>query len=125
MTRLLLASGSPSRLRILQGAGIDPLIAVPDVDEDAIVADLLAASPEASPADIVCALAEAKAAVAAGFEELDQVHAEHQSIVDAVRDVDPDAAARHLGDHITNGFLRLAESTTGQSVSDPFDFDTD
>lgn len=58
-------------------------------------------------------------------ERLDQVHAEHQSIVDAVRDVDPDAAARHLGDHITNGFLRLAESTTGQAVSDPFDFDAD
>lgn len=58
-------------------------------------------------------------------ERLDQVHFEHQAIVDAVRNVDPKSAAQHLGEHITNGFLRLAESTTGQPVSDPFDFDTD
>lgn len=58
-------------------------------------------------------------------ERLDQVHSEHQAIVDAVRNVDPDTAAKVLGDHITNGFLRLAESTAGQPISDPFDFDTD
>jgi len=58
-------------------------------------------------------------------ERLDQVHSEHQAIVDAVRNVDPDEAAHRLGEHITNGFLRLAESATGQPVSDPFDFDTD
>ena len=57
MTRLLLASGSPSRLRILQGAGIDPLIAVPDVDEDA----LEAAHPDASVRALVSLLAKAKA----------------------------------------------------------------
>lgn len=57
MTRLLLASGSPSRLRILQGAGIDPLIAVPDVDEDA----LEAAHPTASVRELVSLLAQAKA----------------------------------------------------------------
>ena len=58
-------------------------------------------------------------------ERLGQVESEHQAIVDAVRNVDPDMAANRLAEHITNGFLRLAESTTGQAVSDPFDFDTD
>lgn len=62
MNRIVLASSSPSRLMVLRNAGVEPDVVKPDVDEDAIVADLLAASPEASPADIVCALAEAKAA---------------------------------------------------------------
>lgn len=57
MTRLLLASGSPSRLRILREAGIEPLIAVPDVDEDA----LEAAHPDADVRTLVTLLAEAKA----------------------------------------------------------------
>ena len=62
MNRIVLASSSPSRLMVLRNAGVEPDVVKPDVDEDAIVADLLAASPEASPADIVCALAESKAA---------------------------------------------------------------
>ena len=62
MNRIVLASSSPSRLMVLRNAGVEPDVVKPDVDEDAIVADLLAASPEASPADIVFALAEAKAA---------------------------------------------------------------
>lgn len=62
MNRIVLASSSPSRLMVLRNAGVELDVVKPDVDEDAIVADLLAASPEASPADIVCALAEAKAA---------------------------------------------------------------
>ena len=58
-------------------------------------------------------------------DRLNQVHSEHEAIVDAVKRIDPDAAAHHLGEHITNGFLRLAESTTGHAVTDPFDFDAD
>lgn len=58
MTRLLLASGSPSRLRTLREAGIEPLVAVPDVDEDA----LEAAHPQADTRTLVSLLAEAKAA---------------------------------------------------------------
>lgn len=57
MTRLLLASGSPSRLRILREAGIEPLIAVPDVDEDA----LEAANRDADVRTLVTLLAQAKA----------------------------------------------------------------
>lgn len=57
MTRLLLASGSPSRLRLLHEAGIVPLTAVPAVDEEA----LEAAHPQATVRELVTLLARAKA----------------------------------------------------------------
>lgn len=55
--RIVLASQSPSRAVILRSAGVEPLIAPADVDEAAIQAGLAAASP----AEIVTALAQAKA----------------------------------------------------------------
>ena len=55
--RLVLASQSPSRLSILRGAGVEPVIAPADVDERAIEERLAGAKP----AEIVCALATAKA----------------------------------------------------------------
>lgn len=55
--QLLLASASPARLTTLRGAGIDPLVEVAGVDEDAL---LLRLQSEA-PADRVLALARAKA----------------------------------------------------------------
>ena len=58
MTRLVLGSASSGRLRVLRSAGIDPLVVVSGVDEDAIVARL---GSEANPGDVVNALAEAKA----------------------------------------------------------------
>lgn len=58
-------------------------------------------------------------------DRLNQVHSEHNAIVEAVKRVDPEAAADHLGQHIAHGFLRLAEATTGESVADPFDLDSD
>jgi len=58
MTRLVLGSASSGRLRVLRSAGIDPLVVVSGVDEDAIVARL---GPDADPGDVVNALAEAKA----------------------------------------------------------------
>jgi septum formation protein len=60
--RLILASASPARLGVLRSAGIDPVVRVSGVDEDALVATL----PDATPAELVTALASAKAnAVAA------------------------------------------------------------
>lgn len=53
---LVLASQSPARRRILQEAGITPIIKVSQVDEDSILDRI----PDASPAEKVCALAEAK-----------------------------------------------------------------
>lgn len=57
MTRVVLASESSGRLRVLRSAGIDPLVMVSGVDEDALMAEL----GSADPATVVNALAKAKA----------------------------------------------------------------
>jgi predicted house-cleaning NTP pyrophosphatase (Maf/HAM1 superfamily) len=59
--RVVLASASPARLSVLRSAGLDPHVEISDVDEDA----LLAAIPDASPADKVTTLASAKATTVA------------------------------------------------------------
>ena len=58
MTRLVLASASPGRRKVLRQAGIDPLVIVSGVDEDAVVVGL---DPLATPGDVTTALAAAKA----------------------------------------------------------------
>jgi septum formation protein len=58
MTRLVLGSASPGRLKVLRQAGINPMVVVSGVDEDAVIGAL---GPEASPGEIVCALARVKA----------------------------------------------------------------
>ncbi|NUU15893.1 septum formation inhibitor Maf [Cellulomonas humilata] len=60
MTRLLLASASPARRATLLAAGIDPLVAVSDVDEDAVLAAATARFGALDPADAVLLLAQAK-----------------------------------------------------------------
>lgn len=63
MTRLVLGSASSGRLAVLRGAGVEPLVVVSGVDEDAIIAEL---GPNAPAGQVVVALAAAKAdAVAA------------------------------------------------------------
>ena len=59
--RVVLASASPARRAVLRAAGLDPLVEVADVDEDA----LLAAMPQATPAEKVTQLAAAKATTVA------------------------------------------------------------
>ncbi len=58
MTRIVLASASQGRLRVLRQAGIDPTVIVSDVDEDALIASL---DPELPPEAVVAKLANAKA----------------------------------------------------------------
>lgn len=58
MTRVILASASAGRRKVLRGAGIDPLVMVSGVDEDAFAASLPA---DAGPAIVTTALATAKA----------------------------------------------------------------
>ncbi|HUX72046.1 MAG TPA: nucleoside triphosphate pyrophosphatase [Cellulomonadaceae bacterium] len=60
MTRLLLASASPARRATLVSAGIDPLVAVSGVDEDAVLAAASARFGSLDPADAVLVLAQAK-----------------------------------------------------------------
>jgi len=86
--QLVLASQSPARLQVLRNAGIDPIVLVSGVDEDAIEA----AMPSATPAELCLALARAKA---------EQVAREHsvaagQIIVgcDSVLDVDGQAFSK-------------------------------
>lgn len=57
MTRVVLGSASYGRLGVLRGAGIEPLVVVSGVDEDALMAELGGADP----ATVVTALARAKA----------------------------------------------------------------
>lgn len=58
MTRVVLGSASSGRLRVLRSAGIDPMVVVSGVDEDAIVERF---GSGADPGAVVTALAEAKA----------------------------------------------------------------
>ncbi|MDG4664222.1 nucleoside triphosphate pyrophosphatase [Mycobacterium sp. 236(2023)] len=58
MTRVVLASASQGRLRVLRQAGIEPLVIVSDVDEDALIASL---DRELPPEAVVAKLANAKA----------------------------------------------------------------
>lgn len=55
--RLILASASPSRLRLLRAAGIDPEVVVSGVDEDALMVEL----GDAAPTEVAVHLAQAKA----------------------------------------------------------------
>lgn len=58
MTRVVLGSASRGRLTVLRNAGIDPLVVVSGVDEDAVAAGLGAG---AAPKSVVGTLARAKA----------------------------------------------------------------
>jgi septum formation protein len=68
MTRLVLASRSPARLKVLRNAGVEPSVLVSHVDEDAIAASI----PDATPAELALRLAQEKArVVAAGLNAID------------------------------------------------------
>jgi len=61
VTSLLLASASPARLSTLRSAGLDPLVLVSAVDEDAVLAEGRARFGTLEPEDAVLLLAQAKA----------------------------------------------------------------
>ncbi|HEX5142918.1 MAG TPA: Maf family nucleotide pyrophosphatase [Mycobacterium sp.] len=68
MTRVVLASASSGRRRVLRQAGVDPVVVVSGVDEDAVMA---ATGPNASPAEVTTALATAKADAVLGCLDVD------------------------------------------------------
>jgi septum formation protein len=120
--RVVLASASPARKAVLRAAGLDPLVEVADVDEDA----LLAAMPQASPAEKVTQLAAAKATTVArriGGAHPDAVVIGCDSMLHVGGELvgkpgDPETARRRwkamaggTGDLVTgHAVLRLAES---------------
>ena len=61
MTRLILASTSPARLALLRAGGIEPTTIAPGVDEDAVAERATAAGLITNTAQMVHALAQAKA----------------------------------------------------------------
>lgn len=85
---MILASASPSRLRLLRAAGVDPEVVVSGVDEDALTAQM----PGARPQEVALRLAEAKARWVASRHP-------HRLVVgaDSVLDVD----GRSLGKPVT------------------------
>ncbi len=58
MTRLVLGSASSGRLKVLRQAGVEPVVVVSGVDEDALLAGL---GPAVAPDEVVRELARAKA----------------------------------------------------------------
>ncbi len=63
--RFVLASASPARLTVLRNAGVEPVVRVSGVDEDAVAASL----DDPKPAELVTALAVAKAEAIAADEQ--------------------------------------------------------
>jgi len=89
VTRLLLASASPARRATLRSAGIDPLVAVSSVDEDAVLAAARARYGVLEPADAVLVLAQAKAEdVARGLDDDARVLAVRDAAGEPVTDDD-------------------------------------
>lgn len=80
--RFVLASASPARLAVLRAAGIEPVVRVSGVDEDAVAAGLT----DPAPGELVTALALAKAeavlpevggdAVVVGCDSMLSIHGE-------------------------------------------------
>jgi len=104
VTRLVLASASPARLVTLRAAGIEPLVVVSSVDEDAVLAharERFAAEPGTddtdgpglTPADAVLVLAQAKA-----HDVAERLAAEPTAEPTAELDAPPEAASGPASD---------------------------
>ncbi len=95
--RIVLASASPARLKLLTSAGVHPDVYVSNVDEEGIQA-ILASEGRTEPGDVALSLAIAKAAVVAD-ELRDQFDPNRTTIIigcDSVLDLDGSALGKPL-----------------------------
>lgn len=112
---IVLASTSPSRLSILRGAGIEPITAAPEVDEDTLIASLA----DASPADVVETLAKAKAhAVAERFPDDVVIGGDSMLLIDGELQGKPHTVERTIA-RWQSQRGRTAELITGHCVVTP------
>ena len=93
-------------LNVLRSAGIDPLVAVSGVDEDALIADL----GDAEPAAVVTALAQAKAEVAAREAENARLRLRNAALEAEVEDLRAGGAAIETHARNTLGMVRREET---------------
>ncbi len=98
---LLLASASPARRSTLRAAGVDPLVRVSSVDEDAVVAAAEAAAGQTlEAADVALLLARAKAedvVAALDVDGDDDADADADADADGEADTDPAPGILVLG----------------------------
>ncbi|AKK02471.1 Maf family protein [Corynebacterium epidermidicanis] len=113
--RIVLASASPSRKMILENAGINPVISPADVDEDAIAVQMAGAEP----ADIVAALAQAKAqSQATRFPDDVLIGCDSMLLLDGVLQGKPHTVEKAIARwHAQRG--RTAELLTGHYLISP------
>ncbi|NKY86431.1 nucleoside triphosphate pyrophosphatase [Nocardia veterana] len=100
MTGFVLGSASPARLQVLRSAGLDPVVRISDVDEDAIAAALPADTP---PAGVVTALAEAKARTVAAALSADAAAADRNPAAPDLQGVLAAPASRLIDDCVVVG----------------------
>lgn len=112
MTRLLLASASPARLLTLRNAGIDPLVQISNVDEDAAVAEAIERFGELTPEQVALVLARAKAEDVSSRLEGDALDADLVVGCDSVLEIDGEAFGKPASaeDAVTR-WQRMAGST--------------
>ncbi len=106
--RLVLASASPARRRVLEDAGIRPVVHVSNVDEEALAATL----GEMPPAELCLRLAQAKARdVAAHFASQDDV-----LVVgcDSIFELDGQAYGKPLTADVARERIRAMAGHTGE-----------
>jgi len=114
--RLVLASASPARSATLRAAGIDPLVVVSCVDEDAVLADAARRFGPLEPADAALLLARAKCEdVAARLEGADPPEQPEAQLVlgcDSIFELDGTAYGKPTGpDDASERWRRMAGRT--------------